>query len=172
MTDRKHHPRNRKATSIPQPPYSKPVPGAEPVPGETIPRRNSKFVDELLQTPIKAPEVTTLWELLQWSVTKHGQNRCVGSRVVKGVYNEQRKGKNKDRNWIVWELGHYLWYNFEQFLVYVKDLGSGLRALESPGPGNIKVHMFSSASLQWLAMAHGENSVHISILSIIPANCN
>lgn len=161
MTSRKLQPRKR--TDLIQPPYSQPVPDEEePIPGETVPRRNSRYVDELLKTPTKAPEVTTLWELLLWSAAKYKTNRCVGARVVKGVAKEDWKVEHEHedeiehRHWVVWELGPYLWRSFEEFVAYVKSLGSGLRALEGAMPGAVKVHIFASPSLHWLAMAHGE----------------
>lgn len=117
------------------PPFSADVPDQQKVPGETLPRRNILCKDGLKAVP--CPEVTTLFENLQYSVKRFGDKNAVGSRPLINVHKEQKKvkaivdGEEKtvEKEWQYFELGGYSFLTFNQYNKLVLELGSGLRKL-------------------------------------------
>ena len=118
---------------VEKPPYSLEVPGYEKKPGETIPRRNAKYRDEL-QTKL-APEVSTVWELVQRSAKKYPNHRAMGARTIKKHHKEVKKVqknidgeiKDIDKTWHFFELSGYSYLTYKEYEDRVRQLGSGLR---------------------------------------------
>ncbi|ODH28871.1 hypothetical protein ACO22_03860 [Paracoccidioides brasiliensis] len=152
-----------------KPPFSVEVPGAEKVEGESIPRRHPAAKDGLLTKP--RPEISTLYENLQWSVKQYGNAKAVGSRRIVNTHVENKKVKKMvdgveqevDKAWTYFELSGYTYLSFIEYEKLVLELGAGFRKLGLEK--NSKIHLFAATSVHWLATAHGATSQSMTIVT-------
>ncbi len=133
---------------VQKPPFSIEVEGAEPVPGETIPRRHPKARDGLLTRP--APDVDTVFALLRHSAKEYAGEPAVGSRRFVQTHRERKKvtklvdgePQQVEKEWTYLELSGYEYLSYAQFYDLVLQVGSGLRKL---GLGSDdKLHIFAT----------------------------
>jgi hypothetical protein len=140
-------------------PYTSEAAGAQPVEGETIPRRNLASKDGLINTP--APDVTTMYEVLRYASAKFGNAKAVGSRRIVNKINETKKIKKMvdgketevDKNWEYFELSSYTYKSFVEFEKIALAVGSAVQKLGFKP--HDRMHLFAATSMQWLASAHG-----------------
>lgn len=132
---------------VKSPPFSREVENVEPIEGESIPRRNSKY-PELLTTPEAG--ISTLFDIVKRGASKFGDSKALGSRKLIKKHNETKKVKKVidgkvhevDRDWTYFELSPFEYTSFTQLQLITAQLGSGLRKL-----GLVqydKIHMFAS----------------------------
>ncbi|OAA61104.1 AMP-binding enzyme [Niveomyces insectorum RCEF 264] len=155
--------------AVEKPPFTVEVPGAQPVPNETIPRRHPKARDGLLETP--APGVDTVFALVRRSAEKYADRPAVGSRALLGIHKEIKKVpkvvdgavRQVDKEWSYFELSDYTYQTHGEYFRYVLQLGSGLRRLGLAK--HDKVHIFATTSPQWLAVSHACSSQSLTIVT-------
>jgi long-chain acyl-CoA synthetase len=146
-------------------PYTVEAAGAQPVEGETIPRRNLVSKDGLKNTP--SPDVTTMYEVLRHASTKFGNAKAVGARRIVNKVTETKKikkmidGKEQevDKNWEYFELSSYTYKSFVEFEKMALAVGSAVQKLGFKPQD--RMHLFAATSMQWLASAHGKH-VHMT----------
>ncbi|KAJ5105557.1 hypothetical protein NUU61_002904 [Penicillium alfredii] len=150
-------------------PFSVEAPGAEPVPGETIPRRHPAAKDGLILRP--SEDVATTYDNFRRSARLFGNAKAVGSRRLIKTHVENKKvkkivdgvEKEVDKQWTYFELSGY---TFKSFLEYEKlclELGCGLRKLGLEKDD--RVHLYGATSANWLAMSHGAASQSVTIVT-------
>ena len=119
--------------------------------GEGRIRRNRVAgTGELLTTP--RDNVSTVYELLQYSIKKFGDKNCMGHRnVVKEHTEEKMLTKMVDgeeqqipKKWTFWELSPYVYRSFKQVGEESAALGSGLRNL-GLNPGD-RIELYAGTS--------------------------
>lgn len=124
------------------------APGYEPVEGETIPRRNYRHADKLLDR--LDDDVHTVLDIVQWGVRKYGNARIVGYRDLLKVHTEKKKvtkkeeGKEKtaEKDWEYFEMSSYRYLSFVQYEQLMFQVGAGLRKLGLVK--NDKIHIYAS----------------------------
>jgi len=149
-------------------PYSVEAPGYEKIPGETIPRRNIKYKNELETKP--APEVSTVWDLVCRSAQKYPNHQAVGSRKIVKHHKETKKVEKNvdgeiqkvDKTWQYFELSPYTYKTFTEYKELVLQLASGLRALGFNAEES-KLHFFATTSVPWISLSHACASQSIQI---------
>ncbi|KIH88422.1 long-chain acyl-CoA synthetase [Sporothrix brasiliensis 5110] len=154
---------------VQKPPYSIDVPGAQPVPGETIPRRHPKARDGLVERP--APDVDNVFSLIRRSVNKYTNETAVGSRSFIHIHKEVKKVpkvvdgevRQVDKEWSFFELSDYSYQTYGDYFQQLLKAGSGLRRLGLDRQD--KLHIFASTSLQWMTLAHGCASQSLAIVT-------
>jgi long-chain acyl-CoA synthetase len=142
-------------------PYTCEAADAQPVEGETIPRRNLVSKDGLQMTP--SPEVKTMFDVLRHASNKFGNAKAVGSRKIVNKITETKKikkmvdGKEQevDKNWEYFELSSYTFKSFVEFEKMALAAGSALQKLGLKPED--RMHLFAATSMQWLASAHGKH---------------
>jgi long-chain acyl-CoA synthetase len=143
-------------------PYTCEAADAQPVEGETIPRRNLVSKDGLKMTP--SPEVKTMFDVLRHASNKFGNAKAVGSRRIVNKITETKKikkmidGKEQevDKNWEYFELSSYTFKSFVEFEKMALAVGSALQKLGLKPED--RMHLFAATSMQWLASAHGKRT--------------
>jgi long-chain acyl-CoA synthetase len=119
--------------------------------GEGRIRRNRVAgTGDLLTTP--RDNVSTVYELVQYSVNKFGDKNCMGHRnVVKEHTEEKMLTKMVDgverqipKKWTYWELSPYFYRSFKQVGEESAALGSGLRNL-GLNPGD-RIELYAGTS--------------------------
>jgi long-chain acyl-CoA synthetase len=119
--------------------------------GEGRIRRNRVAgTGDLLTTP--RDNVSTVYELIQYSVKKYGNKNCMGHRnVVKEHTEEKMLTKMVDgeerripKKWTYWELSPYMYRTFNQVGEESAALGSGLRNL-GLNPGD-RIELYAGTS--------------------------
>ncbi|KJY01041.1 long-chain-fatty-acid-CoA ligase 1 like protein [Zymoseptoria brevis] len=152
-----------------KPPFTVEVPGLEKVEGETIPRRNIKAKDGLIETP--DPEVKTVHDILRRSSRKFGNAKALGKRKLVQLHVENRKvkktvdGKEQevDKKWTYYELSPYEYMSFSEFEAMALSIGRGFRSLGMKADD--RVHLFAATHPYWLAVAHGALSQSMPIVT-------
>lgn len=150
-------------------PFSVTLPGAQPVDGETIPRRLPGSVPDLQTKP--GGTVSTVYELVKHSAAKYGKSKCLGSRKLVNTHVETKMVKKKvdgeerevEKKWTYFELSPYEYITYEQYGQLTLQVGSGLRKLGLVAGD--RVHLFAATSAHWLAMSHGAASQSIPIVT-------
>lgn len=133
---------------VQKPPFSLEVPGCEPVPGETIPRRHPKAIDGLLERP--APEVGTVYELIKRTAEHHGSSPGIGSRKLIKTHKEithvpktvAGKVVQTEKEWTFFELSPFSYLTYQDHFTLILQLGAGLRK-RGLNPGD-KLHIFAA----------------------------
>ncbi|TDZ25222.1 Acyl-CoA synthetase FUM16 [Colletotrichum orbiculare MAFF 240422] len=152
-----------------KPPFTVEAPGYERVDGETLPRRHWKAKDGLRTRP--HPEINTMYDIVKRSARVYANEPAVGTRSLVHLHREKKKvPKNVDgeivqvdKEWQFFELSHYSYRTYAEFLTYILQLGSGLRKLGlSKGS---KLHLFATTSANWMAMSHACGSQSMSIVT-------
>jgi long-chain acyl-CoA synthetase len=124
------------------------VAGYPRVEGETIPRRNIKTKDKLVESP--HPDIRTVHDILRYSAKKFGNAKAIGSRKLLHTHNEVKKIKKMvdgketevDKKWTFFELSGYSYMSFVEFEKLALELGAGYRKL-GLNAGD-KVHLFAA----------------------------
>jgi long-chain acyl-CoA synthetase len=105
---------------------------------------------DLLTTP--RDNVSTVYELIQYSVKKFGDKNCMGHRnIIKEHTEEKMLTKMVDgverqipKKWTFWELSPYIYRSFKQVGEESAALGSGLRNL-GLNPGD-RIELYAGTS--------------------------
>lgn len=124
------------------------APGYPRVEGETIPRRNVKTKDKLVESP--HPDIRTVHDILLYSAKKFGNAKALGSRKLVKTHNEVKKIKKMvdgketevEKKWTFFELSEYTYMSFVEFEKLALELGAGYRKL-GLNKGD-KVHLFAA----------------------------
>jgi long-chain acyl-CoA synthetase len=130
------------------PPFTSEVPGSLQVEGETIPRRNAKFVNSLVSRPRR--EVSTLFDILLRSAEKFGDLKAMGTRRLIGTHVEVKQVKKvvdgvereADKKWVFFEMGEFEFESFGGYVGRCLKLGAGLRKLGLEA--GERVHVFAA----------------------------
>lgn len=152
-----------------KPPFSLEVPDYAPVQGETIPRRNPRAVNGLINTPEKG--VTTVFDIIRVSSEKFGNAKALGSRKLVKTHQEVKKVKKiidgqeqeVDKKWTYFELSEYSYLSFTEYEQLILQVGAGLRKLGMVKDD--KLHIFAATSAHWLASAHAASSQSMPIVT-------
>ncbi|KND04167.1 long-chain fatty acid-CoA ligase FAA1 [Spizellomyces punctatus DAOM BR117] len=128
-------------------------------PTRSKPRRCIKSLHGLAHQPY--PGVTTLYELLNYSVKVNGQKRAMGARrIVRQVQEEKQVTKMVDgqpvqetKKWNFYELSPFSWMTYTDVKEVTTRIGAGLRKI-GLNPGD-KLTLFASTSRDWQLVAHG-----------------
>ncbi|KAI5310600.1 long-chain fatty acid-CoA ligase [Ascosphaera atra] len=147
------------------------APGYEPVDGETIPRRNYRYKDHLIEYPEPDPNIKTILDVVEHGVRTYGNAKCMGYRDLVKIHKETKKvpkkvdGKEQmvDKEWTYFELGPYKWLSYNQYEKLMLQVGSGLRKLGLQKDD--KVHLYATTSYRWLAMMHGSTSQTMPVVT-------
>lgn len=150
-------------------PFSVPSPNAQPVDGETVPRRLPIAVPDLHTKP--GGTIDTVYELVKQSAAKYGNSKALGSRKLVNTHIETKMIKKKvegeevevEKKWTYFELSPYDYITYEQYGQLTLQVGSGLRKLGLVAGD--RVHLFAATSAHWLAMSHGAASQSIPIVT-------
>lgn len=155
--------------AIQKPPYTVEVPGAQPVPGETIPRRHPKARDGLLERP--SPDADTVFSLIRRSANKYTNEPAIASRSFIDIHKETKKVpkvvdgevRQVEKEWAFFELSDYSYQTYGDYYQQLLKVGSGLRRL---GLNRLdKLHIFASTSPQWMTLAHACASQSLTIVT-------
>jgi long-chain acyl-CoA synthetase len=152
-----------------KPPFSVEVPGQEKVEGETPVRRHPAAVNGLLEKI--NDDITTVYELVESSVAKFGNAKCMGSRKLVRTHQDKKMIKKVvngeetevEKSWTFFEMSPYEYVSYNEYHAIIKQLGAGLRKL-----GLVKddrVHIYAATSQNWLAMTHGACSQSMPIVT-------
>ncbi|KAH7320597.1 long-chain acyl-CoA synthetases & [Stachybotrys elegans] len=152
-----------------KPPFSVPVPGYDPVPGETVPRRHPSAVDGLLTRP--AEDVHTVFDIVRRAARLEPNRNAVGWRRRIKLHRETKKikanvgGEVKEvgKEWQYFELSGFQFLTYKEYETQAYRIGSGLRHLGLTDKS--KLHLFASTSAQWIAMSHGCATQNIPIVT-------
>lgn len=150
-------------------PYTVEASGYKKVEGETIPRRNVRTKDKLVESP--DAETKTIYDVLRRSSKKYGNAKAVGKRRLVQMHEEVKKvkktidGKEQevDKKWQYFELSPYDYMSFVEYEQLALKVGSGFRALGMNSPD--RVHLFAATHPYWLAVAHGACSQSMPIVT-------
>ncbi|PKY09192.1 acyl-CoA synthetase [Aspergillus campestris IBT 28561] len=142
-----------------KPPFSFEVSDVEKISGETLPRRNIRCKDGLINQP--DPSVRTIYDVVTYGAKKFGNARCIGTRKVLKVHKETKvvkkvvDGAERDvpKEWSYFELSPYSFLSFVEFQAHVSTLGAGLKKMGME-QGD-KIHLYGATSMNWFSMAHG-----------------
>ncbi|BCR88402.1 long-chain fatty acid-CoA ligase FAA1 [Aspergillus chevalieri] len=152
-----------------KPPFTVEVPGAEPVQGETKPRRHLRSKDDLILRP--AEDVGTTYDVFRRSARLFGNAKAVGSRKLIKTHIENKKvkkvidgvEKEVDKKWTYFEMSGYSYKSFVEYEQLALQLGAGLRKLGLEKDS--KIHLYGATSANWLAMSHGAASQSVTIVT-------
>ncbi|KAJ5787712.1 hypothetical protein N7457_002702 [Penicillium paradoxum] len=150
-------------------PFTVEVPGYEPVPGETIPRRHPLAKNGLV-TRI-SDDVSTTYENFRRSARLFGNGKAVGSRRLIKTHVETKKvkkivdgvEKEVDKQWTYFEMSGYTYKTFLEYEKLCLELGCGLRKLGFEKNG--KIHLYGATSAHWLSMSHAASSQSVTIVT-------
>lgn len=151
------------------PPFTAEVPNYQAVEGETIPRRNVRCLDKLVDQPEEG--VTTIFDILKRGSEKFGNAKALGTRRLIKTHVESKKIKKVvdgveqevTKEWTYFELSEYEYLSFYDFEKLALEIGCGFRKLGLEK--NDRVHIFASTSANWLATAHGATSQSMPIVT-------
>ncbi|OJD18174.1 hypothetical protein AJ78_01786 [Emergomyces pasteurianus Ep9510] len=152
-----------------KPPFTVDAPGYAAVEGETIPRRNIKYKNQLLTRP--EDSINTVYDIVKRGAAKFGNAKCMGSRELLHVHKETKKVKKLvngedhevDKEWTYFELSGYSFISFNEYEKLTLQIGAGLRKL-GLNKGD-RLHLYAGTSDRWLATAHGAISQSMSIVT-------
>jgi long-chain acyl-CoA synthetase len=105
---------------------------AETPNGESPVRRHYAAVNGLSETP--HPAIRTIYDLVQFSAKRWGDNPCFGTRKVVKIHNEIQTvtkivdGVHKpvEKTWMYWELGPFTFRSYSEAAQEGLDVGAGL----------------------------------------------
>jgi len=104
----------------------------------------------LLMTP--RPNVTTVYELLQYSVKRFGDRNCMGHRNVLKEHTEEKmitkmvdgEPRQVPKKWTFWELSGYVYRKYKDVGEESATLGAGLRNLGLKPGDNVELYAGTS----------------------------
>lgn len=128
----------------------------EAIKGETAPRRRAAQRDAPLERPADFP-ATTIPELVQEAVRRHGARRCMGWRELVEVHTDIRQIKKVvdgeeqlvDKEWTFYEYLPYQYQTFPEVLKQVRSYSAGL-AKVGLQPGKDRLHIYAATSHKWM----------------------
>ncbi|KAK1723045.1 long-chain-fatty-acid-CoA ligase-like protein [Colletotrichum acutatum] len=129
-------------------PFSTPLPRAPLIPAETRPQRNAKLAGRpgLLSQP--NTEIQTVYDIVNWAAEIYGDKPALGTRAS-GTENTNAKTESPGDSL-------YTYISYRDYLIVIRDVGSGLRAVGLQKTDKILV--YAATSPQWLSIAHGASS--------------
>lgn len=138
--------------------------------GEGKPRRAIGFKD-LITVP--APDVKTLFDLLQYAERKYSTNHCAGYRTLVKVHSEEKEivkveggvEKKEKKTWQYFEMSDYKWLSYKEFSTIAKNFGRGLISKEVGMEKEKMLGIYSNTQYEWLAAAHGSWSQSIAVVT-------
>jgi len=119
--------------------------------GEGRIRRNKVAAKgDLLSIP--RDNVSTVYELLQYSIKKFGDKHCMGHRTILKEHTEEKmltkmvdgQETQVPKKWTFWELSPYIYRSFKQVGEESAALGAGLRNL-GLNPGD-RIELYAGTS--------------------------
>jgi len=121
--------------------------------GEGRIRRNKLVASKDLLTQPR-PEISTVYELLQYSIKKFGDKNCMGHRKVIKEHTEEKmitrvvdgEERQTPKKWTFWELSPYIYRSFKEVGEESAALGAGLRNLGLK-PGD-KIELYAGTSYE------------------------
>ena len=118
----------------------------------------SKVKEELKACPQKIDSMERLWN---FSMKKHGQKQCLGSRTVLGETDEkQASGKM----FIKLQLGDYKWTSYEELNTRADHLGRGLRELGCKPKE--KIVLYANTCEEWMTSAIAAFKHSLAVVTI------
>lgn len=134
--------------------------------GETAPRHNVGAKDGLWETPENIPEISSIYNLLQWSVKQYGSKSAMGWRTILDIHEETKQvtkkieGKEQtiEKKWQFFELSPYKYISFNQLANVVSDYAAGLINIGIKPSGEERFHIYAQTSAQWMQTALACNS--------------
>ncbi|CAO3598080.1 unnamed protein product [Absidia cylindrospora] len=137
--------------------------------GQGAIRRSILAQDKLTQFP--APQVETLYDVLQHSVTQRPNHAAVGFRTLEKMIQEEKLvtkiidgvETQQKKTWNYFQLSPYTYVSFAEMSKKVHTIGSGLAHLGLKAKS--KIEIFAPTSAQWMFMAHGAYSQNITIVT-------
>lgn len=116
-------------------PFTLQVPNVTPKEGEGIPRRHPGSIDAL-KSRLEA-DIATTYDIVKRGAAKFGGAQALGSRKLIQIHEEQKMVKKMidgveqevPKKWLYYEMSEYTYMTFNEYLVRVNTIGSGLRAL-------------------------------------------
>lgn len=129
-------------------PFTVEVAGSVSVEGETIPRRNARYPDKLLERPEEG--INTMVDFIKTSAIKFGDAPALGTRKLIKKHVETKKIKKfvngveeeVHKQWTYFEMSGYNYISFKELELLTHQLGWGLRKLGMEAPD--RLHMFAS----------------------------
>ena len=129
-------------------PFTVEVPGYEPVPGETIPRRHPAAKNGLILRP--SEDVATTYDNFRRSARLFGNSKAVGTRRLIKTHVENKKVKKMvdgveeevDKQWTYFEMSGYTYKTYREYEQLSLQLGSGLRKLGLEKDS--KIHLYGA----------------------------
>lgn len=151
------------------PPFSVEVPDYKAVEGETIPRRNPRCLDKLINQPDE--DIKTMFDVLKRAAEKFGNAKALGTRKLINTHYEVKKfkkiedgvEKEVEKKWTYFEMSGYEYLSFYEFEELAMELGAGFRKIGLQKDD--RVHIFAATSANWLATAHGAISQSMPIVT-------
>ncbi|KAI6244905.1 Long-chain-fatty-acid--CoA ligase 1 [Erysiphe necator] len=151
------------------PPFSVEIPNYKAVEGETIPRRNPRCIDKLIDRPDEGIE--TMFDVLKRAAEKFGNAKALGTRRLIKTHHEVKKikkiedgiEKEVDKKWTYFEMSGYEYISFYDFEQMALELGAGFRKIGLQKDD--RVHIFAATSANWLGTAHGAISQSMPIVT-------
>ncbi|KAG9302703.1 hypothetical protein G9A89_005177 [Geosiphon pyriformis] len=139
------------------------------VPGEGKVRRSSHSHSELVTRP--SPEVSTLYDVIQYSAKKFGTKQAMGFRKVLDVVEEEKEVTKvvngvevkETKKWKYFQLSGYEYINYNELAEITKTVGAGLVKLGLNR--NTKITIYASTSLNWMVTAHGAFTQGMTIVT-------
>ncbi|CAG8622623.1 5011_t:CDS:2, partial [Ambispora leptoticha] len=134
------------------------------VKGEGRVRRSILSPNELISVP--APEVKTLYDMLQYSAKTFGKKKkAMGYRSILNIVEEEKEvtktvngvEKKEIKKWKYFQLSEYHWYDYEEVSEIAKNIGAGLVKLGLKKDSKLTV--YASTSVNWMLVAHGNLTI-------------
>lgn len=133
---------------IRKPPFSVEVPGHEPVPGETIPRRHPEARDGFITRP--SEDIFTVFDIVRRAARLEPSRNAVGwrrrikvhrdTKMIKTVVGGETKEVQKE--WQFFELSKYHFLTYKEYETQAYHIGAGLRKLGLTEES--KLHLFAT----------------------------
>jgi len=130
---------------------------AQPVEGESIPRRHVLFND--LHVTKK-----NLFTALKETCSKHADLPCLGHRKLVKLHKEQKVINGQKKDWEFLELSPFNWLTYAQFLGEVQALATGLRSLGLKPGENFGI--YEETRLEWTLTAQACFSQAIPVVTV------
>ncbi|KAI3380145.1 hypothetical protein SNEBB_007325 [Seison nebaliae] len=125
------------------------------------PYRNIKSIDELTTTP--AAPASTVAEMWQQSVKRYPQLRCLGTREILKIYQEEQ---NDNKKFTKYKMGKYKWLTYEQVHRRVLNFSRGIKHPKLSVEDKDKIIFFMESREEWMigSQACFQTSIIISSL--------
>ncbi|KAI8089309.1 uncharacterized protein BX664DRAFT_332692 [Halteromyces radiatus] len=140
-----------------------------PEQGEGAIRRSVLAQDNLSRFP--APHVETLYDVLQYSVTKRPNHSALGYRTLEKMIQEEKEvtkiidgvETKQKKTWNYFQLSPYTYVSYTEMSTKVHTIGNGLSHLGLKPKS--KIEIFAPTSAEWMYMAYGAFTQNITIVT-------